>query len=363
MSLISNVKYKIYSTLIGLSSYIHRLPKKSTVPKVNYGGARGGFKGGPQVKMQLLQQLFPESKNEYNILYLLSGALYMPKCALRRLKDRGVKIILNQNGVFYPAWSPDTWKEKNERMAEVLAQSNHIFYQSNFCKLSADKFLSQPIGTYEVLYNGVDTSFFKPISREQKKDNSFQFLVSGNISASTFYRLENALDGLEEARKGGLNVKIRFVGILSPIAKDRINSLTQQKNMASYFKIDKYYSREEAPLVIADADAYLMTKHNDPCPNAVLEAMACGLPVLYSASGGVPELVGNDAGIGMSVQQSFDELFVPNAGQIAEGMEKIINNHSQFSQEARNRAVRLFDIQIWAERHRSAFLKIINERD
>ena len=35
---------------------------------------------------------------------------------------------------------------------------------------------------------------------------------------------------------------------------------------------------------------------NDPCPNVVLEAMACGLPVVHAASGGTVELVGDEAG-------------------------------------------------------------------
>ena len=52
------------------------------------------------------------------------------------------------------------------------------------------------------------------------------------------------------------------------------------------------YNASKAPAIYQAADAYLMMKYNDPCPNTVLEALASGLPVLYSASGGVPELVG-----------------------------------------------------------------------
>lgn len=43
-------------------------------------------------------------------------------------------------------------------------------------------------------------------------------------------------------------------------------------------------------------DVYLAPSRNDPCSNALLEALACGLPAAYCASGGHPELVG-DAGL------------------------------------------------------------------
>jgi len=39
-------------------------------------------------------------------------------------------------------------------------------------------------------------------------------------------------------------------------------------------------------------DVYIAASRNDPCSNALLEALACGLPAAYRASGGHPELVG-----------------------------------------------------------------------
>jgi glycosyltransferase involved in cell wall biosynthesis len=38
-------------------------------------------------------------------------------------------------------------------------------------------------------------------------------------------------------------------------------------------------------------DVYLAASRDDPCSNALLEALACGLPAVYLASGGHPELV------------------------------------------------------------------------
>ncbi|MGQ0765581.1 MAG: glycosyltransferase [Gemmatimonadota bacterium] len=44
-------------------------------------------------------------------------------------------------------------------------------------------------------------------------------------------------------------------------------------------------------------DLFLTASRNDPCSNAVVEALSCGLPVIYLRSGGHPELVG-EAGYG-----------------------------------------------------------------
>jgi glycosyltransferase involved in cell wall biosynthesis len=44
-------------------------------------------------------------------------------------------------------------------------------------------------------------------------------------------------------------------------------------------------------------DVYLAASRDDPCSNALIEALSCGLPAAYRRSGGHPELVG-EAGIG-----------------------------------------------------------------
>jgi glycosyltransferase involved in cell wall biosynthesis len=47
---------------------------------------------------------------------------------------------------------------------------------------------------------------------------------------------------------------------------------------------------------LREHDVYLAASRDDPCSNALLEALACGLPAAYLTSGGHPELVG-DAGV------------------------------------------------------------------
>jgi glycosyltransferase involved in cell wall biosynthesis len=48
--------------------------------------------------------------------------------------------------------------------------------------------------------------------------------------------------------------------------------------------------------LLREHDVYLAASRDDPCSNALLEALACGLPAAYLDSGGHPELVG-DAGL------------------------------------------------------------------
>jgi len=55
-------------------------------------------------------------------------------------------------------------------------------------------------------------------------------------------------------------------------------------------------------------DLYLAPSQDDPCSNALLEALACGLPAAYLQSGGHPELVG-DGGVGFDSSEELPEVF------------------------------------------------------
>jgi glycosyltransferase involved in cell wall biosynthesis len=51
-------------------------------------------------------------------------------------------------------------------------------------------------------------------------------------------------------------------------------------------------------------DVYLAASRDDPCSNALLEALACGLPAAYLRSGGHPELVG-EGGLGFDAPEEL----------------------------------------------------------
>ena len=74
--------------------------------------------------------------------------------------------------------------------------------------------------------------------------------------------------------------------------------------------------------LLREHDVYLAPSRNDPCSNALLEALACGLPVLYLRSGGHPELVG-EAGFGYEDRAEIPGLLERLAGEYGERREGI----------------------------------------
>ena len=86
--------------------------------------------------------------------------------------------------------------------------------------------------------------------------------------------------------------------------------------------------------------------------------MACGLPVVYSASGGTPELVGDDAGVGVPAPLDWDRDHPPDPEELAKGVTRVAAGLADYSPAARTRALR-FDLRPWVDRHREVFERLV----
>ena len=330
-------------------------------PRVFYGGARAGDIGGPLVKVKRLKAHFPEHPFGFNLVYHLSGAPYLPGAALELLKRRGIALVANQNGVFYPAWYRGDWRARNAEMAAAYHLADHVLWQSEFCRAAAERFLGPRDGVGEVLYNAVDTGHYTPAETARRGDG-FSFLLTGKIDSHMFYRIEASLRGLAAARAQGLDARLTLAGWISPEAVARCQDLAGELHITDAVSLTGPYGQQDAPALYRAADAYLMLKHNDPCPNTVIEAMACGLPVLYSATGGVPELVGEAAGIGLPCEDDWEKHHWPAAQAVADGMAAILDRRQEMGRAARSRAVERFDMGHWIARHRSLFAALLEAR-
>jgi glycosyltransferase involved in cell wall biosynthesis len=320
--------------------------------RVFYGHDRvpgsGERAAGGSVKMQKLASRFPNSPTDFSLLYI--GTTWIPRDLgplLRLARRRGIPIVVNQDGVGYPGWAGDTTEEVNRPLRRCLEAADHVIYQSEFSKLSADLFLGEPGVPWEILPNAVDVELFTPAV--QPPADGPVLLLGGDQTQE--YRLELALRtfaALTEAHPTArLLVTGRLVSPLEPLVddlgiRDRVHAIGE-------------YAQRDAPAIFHRAHVLLHTKVKDPCPTLVLEAMASGLPVVYPASGGTPELVGEDAGIGVEHPDSWERDDPPAPEALADAADRVLADLDRFASAARARAVERFALEPWLERHAVLF--------
>ncbi len=341
-------------------------PVKDGKPHVFYGydhiPGDGEHAHGGIVKTQLMQGTFPNSPRQFNILYLVSSRI--PYGAVQIAAAAGMKgahLVWNQNGVAYPAWHGPGWEAVNAPLAKLLHVAAYVFYQSEFCRLSADRYLGIRKGPWEILYNPVDTRVFVPGSSESPA-GGLVMLLAGNQDQS--YRLLTALEVLSEVVRLGKDATLLVTGRLRWMPDQAEAGRTARQWATERGVLDRViflgpYSQREAPGIFRRAHLLLHTKYNDPCPGVVIEAMACGLPIVYSESGGVPELVGKDAGIGISVERGWERDIPPDPKAMAAAVIKVADRRKQYSDAARQRAEETFDVRPWLRRHQAVFENVV----
>jgi glycosyltransferase involved in cell wall biosynthesis len=317
--------------------------------EVVYGGA---------VKFQLLRRELPNAPRNFNVLYLGSSSLPIEAPMLVRLaRRRRAVFVWNQNGVAYPGWYGRGWELVNEPRARLLHEADHVFFQSAFCKLSADRYYGRRQGPWEILHNPVDTDAFRP-SRERPR-RELTLVLGGNQYQG--YRLFAALEALALVRRERPDARLLVAGALSfaADAPAQTDAALARLGLDDAVELVGPYTQREGPALMHRGDILLHTKYNDPCPTVVLEALASGLPVVYSASGGVPELVGDHAGIGIPAPLDWERDHSPPPAKLAHAVLEVAEQLEERAVAARARA-RLFDSRRWVARHREVFLELVD---
>lgn len=99
----------------------------------------------------------------------------------------------------------------------------------------------------------------------------------------------------DNPRKGG--DVLRALGASVDPARVTLTFVGRPPAGLTGWRLEPPRGSDELAVLLRAHDLYVAPSLDDPCSNALLEALACGLPALYRRSGGHPELVG-DAGVG-----------------------------------------------------------------
>lgn len=317
---------------------------------------------GGIIKCQDLQSTFPNNPVCPNLLYLVSSALppHLP-VLIKAAKRAAASIVLNQNGVAYPAWHGDGWKDANKPLALAHSAADYIFYQSMFCQESAWRFLGRATAQSEVLYNPVDTALFFPAPMKKETGGPVMLVAGSHLYK---YRVTTAVDTLRNLCNDFPSTRLIIAGrfrwgVSEESAEAEIRKYVSDCNVSHKVEWAGAYNQLQAPDLFRHADILLHTTFNDACPRLVVEAMASGLPIVYSASGGVPELVGDSAGVGIPAPRDWERQHPPGLDDVAEATRKICGRYAEYSFEARKRAVEMFDVKPWIRKHMEIFTELI----
>jgi glycosyltransferase involved in cell wall biosynthesis len=103
--------------------------------------------------------------------------------------------------------------------------------------------------------------------------------------------------------------------------------------------------REQIPWIMRSSHLLFSAEVNPPCPNAVIEALACGLPVIGFDTGSLAEIVQADAGRLVSYGANQWKLEAPDIPALAGVAQEVLQNNEYFRRSARRRAESAFGLE------------------
>ena len=199
----------------------------------------------------------------------LARALYFKKCRFivqirsREPAMKGMKYKLNRR---------------------ALSAADHIVVNSKYLINFVADFFKQPRTKIDVIYNGMELSQY-PIVNKRKDRLPIRI---GIIGKDTYEKnidlfIQTGIQLLKFDTElifhlcgRNLGHQNRFRGRIDSSVKDRFVFHDEIENVSSF---------------LANLDIYLSTSRSEGLPNAIMEAMWVGLPVVATDVGGVSELV------------------------------------------------------------------------
>ena len=241
-----------------------------------------------------------------DISFIFSYGFFRPFC----------KNILRLDGLYFD--SQNTVGDSsmlNNPISKAYRKGDGIIFQAEFSKLLFSNFIHEPTKPYIVIPNGVPESF---TPNGERINYGYEKTILCSARWRSHKRLDCIIEGFLEY--GAPNTGLIIIG-------DRIEKRIEHPNI-------KYLGRvhpHDLPKYLRGGDAFIQLTWFDNCPNSVVEALACGLPVICSHNGGTGEIV-RDNGIIIKCEEDFEfkkvDLYNPprcDKQLVAESIERILN--------------------------------------
>lgn len=277
---------------------------------------------------------------------------------LRRAQKAGVPVVQRLNGMNWVQRKKFTGirhflkaEVGNLTLRRIRRLADKVIYQSEFTRQWWERVNGELTKPQTVIHNGVDLNCFHPAELELPLDFYRVLLVEGHhgggyeqglLSAVELVRLLN--------RRMEKRVELAVVG-------DVPTRLRQQaEQLGGIIDWRGVVPHADIPALERTAHLLYATDINAACPNSVIEALACGLPVVAFATGAMPELVVNGSGLLADYGADEWKLEKPDIPALADSAREILLDQMRFRINAREHAITHFDIEQVTEKYLEVLL-------
>lgn len=253
---------------------------------------------------------------------------------LHNARPVGISPTITTLGTFYDAVYGKKLLKAADRIIAVCR-----FVKEDIAKYGIDK------AKIEVIHNGVDTEFFKPSKKTFKEkyadkfDTLFVFLGRLIPQKGLPYLIDAMAEVAKEYPKTGLLIVGK--GKEKSKLERRVRRLALDKNVI----FPGFIPEEQLPHVYSSADVYVLPSLWEVLPISLLEASACGAPLLASDAGGNPEVIEN--GVNGFIFKRGDTK------ALAQKMRTLIGDpkmRRKMGRESRRMAMKKFDWELIAKK-------------
>ncbi len=278
---------------------------------------------------------------------------------LWRARSQGRRIVQRLDGVNWVhrvRWAGLRYSLRavygNWNLSFIRARiANTLIYQSQFIKRWWEDWYKPARVPSSVILNGVDLNLYSPDGIHERPTDFYRLLVvegslAGGLDSGLFYAVDLAKQ-LSKKQK----IELVIVGRVDVRTK---NNLQEQKDFRIRFI--ESVPREEIPFLERSSHLLFSAEVNPPCPNSVIEAMACGLPVVGFDTGSLSELVQGNAGRLVAYGADPWKLEKPDIPSLADAAEEVLRENERFRKSARARAESVFGLDTMVDEYLKVLL-------